>query len=292
MRFFSKLHTVICVTFLGLLLSGEGKAAGALTLGALVDSESGRGYDLDAWFAAGDHLSLSIGAGTTESSLEGAEFSGDSLRFGSDVSLGQFNVGVGYMQWEDSRQLRSLSTQLTAGWMSDSGVSLGVVYDDRDLGILYQVQTLTGLRDARVNFIGKGKGADIGYFGEQWSVNARYVTYSYGRTLQRVRNVIASANTATFPRIESLLNSVLTRSASAPEQELSFGLGRSLKRSSLRGQWLMQRDAISSDSIHSVSLRHGYKIRPSIELATTLGMTAGSLDSQVTYGGLSLTLRR
>jgi hypothetical protein len=286
------LRAPLLVAILGLLLGGNAHAAASLTIGGAIDSEEGSGYDLDAWVAAGEYLSFSAGVGHSDSSLAGAEYSGKSVRVGSDVMIHGANLGVGYSKWKDSKQLQSHSTLVSLGWLAKSGFNVGAVFDDRSLRIHYTVQVLAQTRNAQVSFDGKGRGGELGYFGDQWNLGLRYVSYSYGRTLGRVRNAFDSPNTTAFPRLESLFNSIVTRSASAPDRDVSLSLGRSLTRSSLHGQWLMQRDALTETDVHSLSVRHGYRFTPSVELGTTLGASFSGSDNTLTYGGLSLTLRR
>jgi hypothetical protein len=88
------------------------------------------------------------------------------------------------------------------------------------------------------------------------------------------------------------VDSIITRGVNAPAHELSFTLGRTLTRSSLQMDWVLQRDALTLADAMSLSLRHGYRFTPHVELATTLGMSDGDTYDSVAFGGLALTLRR
>jgi hypothetical protein len=268
-------------------------ASASLTLSGLVDSEDGNGYGADVWFAPSEHWSMGAGIGHSESDLAGLEFSGRSLHLNTDVTVSSFTFGVAAQGWKDSNQLDSQSLQGQITWMSVSGFSIGAIIDDRTLKVHYQVRApLNQTRPARVDFDGTGYGADLAWFGQQWNAGVRYVDYSYGPSLTRVRAAINSPNTTGFPRVQALVDSIVTRAAGAPEREVSVTLGRTLRRTSLQGEWLMQRDALTRTDINSVSLRFGYRLNSHAELTTTLGLSEGGASDSVTFGGMALTLRR
>jgi hypothetical protein len=96
--------------------------------------------------------------------------------------------------------------------------------------------------------------------------------------------------TAEFPFIQALANSVLSRAAGMPDSEIALHMGRTLTRSSLRGEWLLQKDAITQSDVNTVSLRHDRKFTPHLGLSTTLGFSRGG-QGTVGFGELALTIR-
>ena len=284
---------VAALSLLAITNFGHAASTASLTLGGLMDSEDGRGYDADAFFAPNDHWSFGAGIGHSQSKLTGAEFSGRSLRFNTEVTVSSFSFGVAAQNWKDSNQLDSDAMQGQLTWTGVSGFSIGALFDDRKLKVQYQARAPQNqTRPATITFDGTGYGADLAYFGEQWNAGVRYIDYSYGPSLARVQAVIDSPTTTEFPRVQALVDSILTRAAGAPDREISATFGRALKRTSLQGEWLMQRDALTQTDINSFSVRFGLRFNPHMELTTTLGMTAGGDSDNATFGGLALTLRR
>jgi hypothetical protein len=147
------------------------------------------------------------------------------------------------------------------------------------------------LRPREIDFNGTGFGADLSWFGEQWNLGVRFIEFNYGRSVNRVRSIISAPSTDRFPRLQSLLDSVVTRAAGAPDQQFSVTLGRQFSRTSLQGDFGRQRDALTGTRASSLSLTHGYNINRQAQLHTTLGFSDGGVDGSVAYGGLALTLR-
>lgn len=262
----------------------------AVKVGAVVDAEEGRSFDLDAWFEPTPNWTIAAGAGQAKSSLEGERFSGTSLRASTDVSLGAFFAGAAAERWKDSGELRSTVLQGEFGWMSDAGVAISALVVDRSLRVDYTFTALGETRTGRVDFEGTGLGADISWYGESWFMGARLVDYQYGNSMERVRAVLNSPNTDRFPRLQLLADSVVTRLAGAPDREISAMVGRQFSRTSVFGSVLTQRDALTGSDLHGVSMALGYRATSRVEIGTTLGFTDGETGT-VAWGGLSLTLR-
>lgn len=280
-------------TFLRLaILAGLATTAqgAAVKVGAVVDAESGRSFDVDGWFEPTPNWTVGAGVGQSRSTLDGERFAGTSLRASTDLALGGFFAGASAERWKDSGDLQSTVLQGELGWMSDSGVAFSALLVDRSLRVDYTFTVLGQARAGRIDFDGTGIGADLSWFGESWSLGARFVDYRYGNSVDRVRAVIASPNTDRFPRLQLLVDSVVTRVASAPDREISAMVGRQFARTSVLGSVQMQRDALTGGDVHGVSMTLGYRATASIEIGTTLGFTDGETGT-VAWGGLALTLR-
>ena len=274
-----------------LTLVGAQAQAASVTLAGLADSEDGFSYDVDARFSPTDSWSFGAGLGKSEAALTGADFSGTSLRLGTDLSVGAFSAGVSLQQWNDSNQIKSTGVLGQFGWMTDSGLSISALVDDRSVKLQYTTTVLGQIRERTIDFGGTGFGADVSWFGEQWTLGARYIDYDYGSDVDRLRAVLNSPNTGRFPRLQLLIASVVTRAAGAPDRQFAATLGRQFARSSLHGDWGMERDALTRTKFNSLSLTHGYRISPQVQIDTTFGFSDGSVDGTVAYGGLALTLR-
>jgi hypothetical protein len=239
--------------------------AASVTLGVLADNEDGTSYDIDAQFAPTDNWYVGAGVGRSESSLTGADFSGTSLRLATDV-LAQI------------------------GWLADNGFSFGALLDDRRMTVQYTATILGQTQEREIDFEGTGFGADISWFGESWNLGVRYLGYSYGRSVDRVRAVLDSASTDRFPRLQLLMDSVVTRAAGAPDRQFTATLGRQVGRSSLQGDFGLQRDALTGTKVKSLSLTHGHSPGEHVHIDTTLGFSDGGVDGTVAFAGLALTL--
>jgi hypothetical protein len=264
--------------------------AASVTLGVLADNEDGTSYDIDAQFAPTDNWYVGAGVGRSESSLTGADFSGTSLRLATDVSLGAFSAGVSMQRWEDSSQLESTDVLAQIGWLADNGFSFGALLDDRRMTVQYTATILGQTQEREIDFEGTGFGADISWFGESWNLGVRYLGYSYGRSVDRVRAVLDSASTDRFPRLQLLMDSVVTRAAGAPDRQFTATLGRQVGRSSLQGDFGLQRDALTGTKVKSLSLTHGHSPGEHVHIDTTLGFSDGGVDGTVAFAGLALTL--
>jgi len=276
----------------GLCAAGAARAEGSLTLSGLIDSDQGRSLDADARWAPLPAWSVGAGVGKGESGLEGSDLSGTSLRASTDVYLGGFDAGVSLQRWKDSSDLKTSSLRGQAGWTFDSGIGIHALLDDRSLDITYTRQTLAGTaRQSTVRFDGTGYGAELSFIGTRINASAHFLDYGYGRSMSRVQGVLSAADTTRFPRLSSLVASMATRAAGAPDREIGLSLGREFSRSSLQGQWLLLRDALSGENTNGLSLIHSYRISKHLEMDTTLGLSDGAADGTLAYGGLSFTVR-
>lgn len=265
--------------------------AASVVLAGLADAEHGRSYDVAAEFAPTDNWTLGAGAGKSESSDNGTDFSGTSLRLSTDVQWGAFSTGASVQRWKDSDQIRSNGVMGHLGWTAASGLSLSALVDDRRMTVEYAATIAGQLRQREIDFEGTGFGVNLAWIGDVWNVGAKYIDYRYGRSVDRVRAIISAPSTDRFPRLQSLLISVVTRAAGAPDQRWSATLGREFSRSSLQGDWDMQRDVLTGTEVSSLSLTHGYEISRQVRIDTTLGFSEGGADRTVAFGGLALTLR-
>jgi hypothetical protein len=278
------------IALAALALLGQRVDAASVTLGLLADNEDGTSYGLDAQFAPTDNWYVGAGVGKSESSLSGADFSGTSLRLATDVTLGAFSAGVSMQRWKDSSQLQSTDVLGQVGWLANNGLSFSALLDDRRMTVQYTATVLGQTQEREIDFEGSGYGADISWFGESWNLGVRYLDYSYGRSVDRVRAVLESTSTDRFPRLQLLMDSVVTRAAGAPDRQFTATLGRNFGRSSLQGDFGQQRDALTGTKVKSLSLTHGYSPGKKVHIDTTLGFSDGGVNGTVAFAGLSLTL--
>lgn len=280
----------LCAT--AFCVAGAARAEGSLSLSGLYDSDQGRSLDADVRWAPVPAWSVGAGVGKGQSGPEGSSLSGTSLRASTDVYLGGFDAGVSMQRWKDSSELNTRSVRGQAGWTFDSGIGIHALFDDRSLDITYTRSTLLGAaRQAVVRFDGTGFGGEFSYFGRRVNTAAHFIDYGYGSSVTRVRSVLAAADTTQFPRLQSLVASMATRAAGAPDREIGVSLGREFNRSSLQGEWLLLRDAASGEHTNSLSLIHSYRFTRHLEMDTTLGLSDGAADGTLAFGGLSFRIR-
>lgn len=288
------MRTVTVITLAALLSAGDARAAGgSVTLAGMLDGSHGSSIDADLHWYPLQAWSVGAGIGHSKSELTGSDFAGTSLRASTDLQLGDFNAGVSMQYWNDSSQIRTISTRGQVGWTSLAGFGINAIVDDRHMRVTYTTQPVVGQsRDIEANFDGTGFGAELAWYGEQWNSAARFIGYSYGQNVDRLRTIVNSPTTSRFPRLAVLVGSVTTRAAGAPDREIGATLGREFSKSSLQGDWTLQRDALTGVKYNSLSLVLGYHVTPHLELDTTGGFSHGGTQGTVAYGGLSLTLRR
>jgi hypothetical protein len=233
-----------------------------------------------------------VGTGKGESGLGNADLSGTSLRASTDLFLGDFDAGVSLNSWKDSSNLKTRSLRAQAGWTFGSGIGVHALLDDRSLDIQYTRQALVGqAREATVKFDGTGLGAELSFTGTRINAGAHFIDYGYGRSLSRVRTVLAATDTTRFPRLQLLVASLVTRAAGAPDREIGITVGRDFGRASVQGEWLLLRDALTGEQTHNLSLLHSYRISSHLEIDTTLGLSEGDADGTLAFGGVAFRIR-
>jgi hypothetical protein len=273
-------------------MAAPARAEGSLTLSGVFDSDRGRSLDADVRWSPVSSWSLGVGAGKGESGLKDAGLSGTSLRASTDLYLGDFDAGVSVQRWKDSSDLRTNSLRAQAGWTSGSGFGVHGLLDDRSLDIQYTRQLLLGqTRQSQVKFDGTGYGAELSYTGTRYNAAVHWLDYGYGRSMSRVRGVLAATDTTQFPRVQLLVASLVTRAAGAPDREMGVTVGREFDRTSVQGEWLLVRDALSGEQTNSLSLIHSYRISRHLEMDTTLGLADGAANGTLAFGGLALRIR-
>ena len=270
-------------------LAAPGKA-GTLTVSGLADGEGGRSVALDGSLWLMPSWLVRAGMGNSESSLETNKLAGTSIQASTRVLLGAFSVGGSYSHWKDSGELTSTLLQGELGWTADSGLAIAALVADRELQIHYSITALGQARERDVDFAGTGLGADISWYGNSWMAGARFLNFGYGSSMDRVRNALNSPETLQFPRLQLLVDSVATRLVGAAELEWSVTVGRQFARTSVHGDWFMQRDALTGDDVHSLSMTLGYRAGKHFEFAFTAGISDAE-SGTVPYGGLAVTVR-
>lgn len=262
----------------------------SLTLSGLADTEDGLVADIDGHLPLGNSWSVAAGAGHAESSAGDEKFSATSLRASTKVRWGALFASAGGERWKDTGQLGATTMRGELGWMSAAGISISALATRRDLDITYTAVLDDVTREIDIEMQGTGFGADLSYFGTAWSAGLRYLDYSYGRNVQRIRAVLDSDNTLRFPRVQRLAESVATRAGSAPDRDLSLMLGRQFVRTSLLGDVRMLRDALTGDETWSMGLTLGLRMGRNMALDTSVGFADGAAAGTVAWGGIALTL--
>ena len=267
--------------------------ANSLTLSTLADTQHGRSADLRGSFAPTEALTLgaSLGRSSSTGSSGDEDFSGTSFGGSLDLDMGAFFADVSADRWQDSGQLRSTTLHGELGWLSDSGVALSALVTHHAMRVTYSATLLGQTREATADFSGTGFGADISWYGPLWNAGVRFLDYSYGRSVGRVRQVLDSGNTNRFPRLQRLIGSMATRAAGAPDREASGVLGRQFGSASLTANLDWQRDALTGDTTKSAGLSLGLTPAPRWGVNVSAGVSKSGQAGTVKWAGLSLSLR-
>jgi hypothetical protein len=286
------MNKLLAAALTALALPGGSVIAASVTVSTLADTEDGLSYGVSGVYSPTDQWSIGAAVEQSETNVGGADFSGTALRLSTDVVVGAFTAGVSARRWKDSSQVKSTTVLAELGWMAENGLSLSALLDNRDMTVQYTTTVLGVTRPAHIDFKGTGFGADISWFGAEWNLGARYLDYDYGRSVARVRAAMESASTQRFPLVNSLLDSIVTRAAGAPDRQFAATLGRRFAQSSLQGDWVLQRDALTHDRVKSLSATWGYQISTRLWLDTTAGFSDVAGDESLLFGGLAMTLRQ
>jgi hypothetical protein len=273
-------------------LHGIPATAASVTLATMADTEDGLSYGVSGHFAPSEYWSVGAGIEQSETRLGDADFSGTALRLSTDLYVGGFTGGASVRRWKDSSQVEALTVLVELGWMGQNGLSFSVLMDDRNMTVQYTTTVLGVTRPASIDFNGTGYGADVSWLVADWNLGARFLDYDYGRSVTRVRAAIESAGTQRFPVVDSLLQSIVTRASGAPDQQLLATLGRRFDNSSLQADWSLQRDALTTDKVKTLSLTWGYGLGDRLWLDTTAGISDIAGGDSLVFGGLALTWRQ
>lgn len=261
------------------------------SIGTLVDDADGTSVDVDLYWEPTTWLSLGAGIGQSESSADLADFNGDSRRASLDVHGDSLGGRLSWRQWQDSGQFDSDSMAAEVYWRTTSGWQFGAIAEQRDFGVDYTVTVLNRPLQRRVEFDGQGFGAQVSWYGDAWGGYLRGVTYDYDETLARVLAAARTPNLARFPRLDSLVTSLLTRSAAAVDHDLAAGIERSFQRSGLRFDVSTTRDSLSGADSRSLSVSYRYSLTPRFELEGTLGSADNDDLDAVGFAGIALSYR-
>lgn len=259
---------------------------------AFVDDAQGRSYDLNLQFSPADWLTLAIGAGQSSSSLVATDFDGRSVHGGIDARRGRFSGGLHASQWDDSDQFTSRIAGGRLAVAFADAFEAGLLLESRQLEVGYTATGLLGRTSRqKVRFDGSGIGAELGWYGNAWSGYLRGVAYDYDDQLDRVISASRAPSTRAFPRVASLLTSVLTRTAGAIDYQASLGVDRAFARSGLGLDLMLSSDAITGDDSTSLSASWRYDLNARFGVQATLGLTeTDGLDS-IGFAGLGFSFR-
>jgi hypothetical protein len=283
------MNNLLAAVLAALLLPGGAACAASATATVLADSEDGLSFGVDGRFSPTDNWSVGAGVAQSQMDLGGADFSGTAMRLSSNVTMGAFMAGASVRRWKDTSQVSSTALLGELGFMWDSGLSVTALLEDRDLRVTYEATILGEIRSAHVDFEGTGVGADVSWFGADWNLGVRYLDYDYGRSVARVRAAMEASTTDRFPRVETLLDSIVTRAMGAPDRQFMATIGRRFARSSIQADWAMQRDALTQEEVKSLSLTYGRSVGNALGLDVSVGYSDGTDSASMAFGVLALT---
>jgi hypothetical protein len=281
-----------CGVLLGAVLTMPAWA-GSLTLSGMADTDHGRSIELTGRYAPTESLTLgaSLGRSSATGGASDVDFSGTSFGASADLDIDGFFADASADRWQDSGNLRSTVLHGELGWMSQSGVALSALVASRAMRVTYTATLLGQTRERTVDFSGTGFGADFSYYGAVWNAGVRFLDYSYGSSVSRVRQLLESGSTTRFPRLQRLISSMATRAAGAPDREASAVLGRQFPHASLSADLAWERDALTGDKTKSAGLTLGLAPTRRWGVNVSAGLSRSGEAGTVSWAGLALTLR-
>lgn len=288
------LPAALVAAVLAVLAPGRAAEASGFNLqaGAFVDDQDGTSYDISAQFRPAEWLTLALGGGQSGSSLVATDFDGTSVHGGVDLQRGRLGGGLYAIQWEDSDQFTSRVLGGRFAVTFADAFEAGLLLEGRRLEVGYTTTGLIGRTVAQsARFDGSGVGAELGWYGREWSGYLRGIGYDYDEQLERVVAASRAPATRAFPRVASLVNAVLTRTAGAIDYQASLGVDRAFARSGLGVDLTLSSDAISGDDSTSVSVAWRYDFTTRVGIDVTLGMTETDGFDSTAFAGLGFSFR-
>lgn len=285
---------VALVATLSVIAAPAAEAAPGFSLqaGAFVDDSDGTSYDLAAQFRPSESLTLSLGGGQSDTSVEASDFSGSSVHGGIDLHRGRFGAALHASQWKDSDQFSSRIVSGELSWTFADSLDLALLLEDRALQVDYTVTGALGRTVAQsARFSGNGLGARLAWTGEQWSAYAGGTSYDYDDRFDRLVTASRLPTTARFPRIAALVNSVLTRTAGALDYQASVGIERAYARAGIGADVTLSSDALSGADSTSYSASFRYDLSAHWGVDASLGMTDTEGFDSVGFAGLGFSFR-
>lgn len=261
-----------------------------VAIGALVDDQSSRNFDLDATFDPNEHWTLSAGFGQSDSSSDLSDLTGTSFRAGFDAHGERFGFGASFEQWEDSGSFTSQTLHARAS-LRAGDFEFGLVGADRSFDVDYTITLPNRSVDRTFSVDGTGFGADLSYDTERWGLYASAVFYDYGDRFDQLVTLAQSGQVTRFPRVTALVGSLLTQAQGPLDHELGAGVSHQFQRTSLSLDWTGIEDAISGATGDSVSATFGWTATPRMSLEFTAGVSSVQGFEDTTFGGVAFLLR-
>lgn len=284
----------LVATFVASLVPVQATAAPGFSLqaGTFIDDQDGTSYDLNAQFRPAQWLTLFVGAGRSRSSIVATNFDGTSIHGGIDVQRGRFGGGLQASTWDDSDQFTSRVWDGRFAMTFGESFEAGLLLEARQLEVGYTTTGVLGRTISQsVRFDGSGVGAELGWYGRNWSGHLRGIGYDYDEQLDRAIAASRAPATRAFPRMASMVNSVLTRTAGAIDYQASLGVERAFARSGLGLDLTLSSDAITGDDSSSLSVRWRYDLSTHFGVDATLGTTATDGLDSTGFAGLGFSFR-
>jgi len=225
---------------------------------------------------------LSFTAGNSRSPRDRADVSVKSLTAGLDHRFGWFGAAFELQRWGDPDALES-SNYLLSLYAIGERFRVGFDHQERDSDIHFQT---LGLLDRPImRTVGmKSEGDGLRWRVEpapQWQLYGSYMSYDHSRNL------------SLLPRIDALrlLNSsTLTLANGFIDEEMSFGVERTIRSSVLNVSYSQDRSAVDRSKLKSLNLAVMFPVSRRIDLELNIGTSRSELFDNDLYGGLLILL--
>jgi hypothetical protein len=259
------------------------------SLAAFADESSGRSLDLDVGFSPARWVRLSGGFGTSESSEESADLSGDGYRLALDVSLA--NAGLrGYTRTWDADDFAADTLGVNV-YLRHEGFEFAFIGEQKEFDVGFDVLVLGRPVSRTESFEGRGYGVSMSWCGTRWGYYFRALDYNYDDRFDGLLLASRSPTTSRFPRFAALVSSILTRTQGALDYQASIGFERFFSRSSVRVDYSQLRDAVFSDDGSSYGIGYRFGLTRSFDLDLSAGIDESEDLDAVGFAGLTLLYR-
>lgn len=273
------------------LLAGLAAQASAVPMTANVsvtaDDADGRSIDADFSISPNERLTLSAGAGHSESSDETADLSGTLLNAGASLHGDRVGASLSYDRFDDSSNYSSATVGARL-WLTAGDFEFALLGRQRDMTTELTLQLPNRTLQREVDFSAFGAGLQVAFSHGNFSAYAMALSYDYGDDFDRFIALTESPQLVTRPLIEALVGSFATQAQGAIDRQAGVGVEQSFGRHAVGVDLSSIRDAIDETSSTSVALTWRYAQSAHLDWSLSGGMIDSDRYGNIGFVGVSL----
>lgn len=249
------------------------------------NDQGGSSRDLDLMIAPSESWSLDTGVGSTDIDSEMGSVQGTSVRAGMSMRSERFGLRGYYRNYSDSSNFESDIFGARAS-MSHWGVTFNLIAEVRASDVEYTSSSASQPTRGTARIDTRGYGLGFAYAAHGWGAYAEGVFYDSGSRLES-REVAGHASTLLGIPIAQQAGSSLVFKHGVLDHQVSAGVARGFRRSSLQLDWTRAQDAIGGAESNTLSGGFKYTLSSNLNVGITAGLTTSTLDSSK-FAGASL----